>query len=89
MKTVIRAIKRSENAEDDAVVLEQLSDAIKMRWLYPVFFETKKFDRKIDTAKDNIKGAWGSLILDNASKTRADIDSLIQSVMEKENLIQP
>ncbi len=29
----------------------------------------------------------GALILDNASKTRADIDSLIQSVMEEENLI--
>ena len=87
MKTVIRAIKRSENAEDDAVVLEQLADAKKMRWLYPVFIEAKKFDSKINAAKDNIKGAWGALILDNASKTRADIDSLIQSVMEEENLI--
>ena len=61
MKTVIRAIKRSENAEDDAVVLEQLADAIKMRWLYPVFIEAKKFDSKINAAKDNIKGEWGRL----------------------------
>ncbi len=87
MKTVIRAIKRSEEDADEAIVLSKLSTVVSNRWLETVFSNNKNNDFKIDKAKNNISIGWRTLVGDKTSKTGAILDNLIQEVMQEDNLI--
>ena len=87
MKTVIRAIKRSEEDADEAIVLSKLSTVVNNRWLETVFFNNKNNDFKIDKAKNNISIGWRTLVGDKTSKTGAILDNLIKEVMQEDNLI--
>ena len=83
----VRAIKRSEEDADEAIVLSKLCTTVDNRWLQTVFSNNKNNDFKIDKAKNNISIGWRTLVGDKTSKTGAILDNLIQEVMQEDNLI--